>query len=409
VGNSQSAGTECVTCTAGKAANAARTACTDLFDRTQGGLTDAGVVADILSTNVVLPRVSLDIDVDAGVLIDGSVKQRAFFSTMTVDIAAELRVGEDDIQFTAPRGVRRRAQNAPDAANLTEHASTYRRADLEQQTRNIQQESNRLAECLQNPESCDLTAVVYRLQQHTSRVQELLPVVTNSPRATRAAHAVANTTRRSLQTSGSFEIVIDNDDPAAAFTFLVAAVKNPDSGLMQKHPGIFSDSLGYTFTCTLGQYLPANSAVCQSCVASGLANSIPNAAKDACEPCGVRETPDPATSGSTCTCAKDAYDATKSQIRCYVMGEPYEATIGDPATRCMPCDDTAAPLDCVECQMGVVRMREGYSLSETQLAQGVDFASIVDQRAVYPCFENGTCTGDPLTPCDPATGSAGPL
>jgi hypothetical protein len=290
------------------------------------------------------------------VLIDGSVKQRAFFSTMTVDIAAELRVGEDDIQFTAPRGVRRRAQNAPDAANLTEHASTYRRADLEQQTRNIQQESNRLAECLQNPESCDLTAVVYRLQQHTSRVQELLPAMT--PRATRAPPGVPNTTRRSLQTSGSFEIVIDNADPGETITDLVAAVEDPNSALMQKHPGITGDSLSYTFTCTLGQYLPANSAACQGCAG----DSIPNAAKTACDPCGVREVPDPATGGSTCTCAKNAYDSTRSQIRCYVMGEPYEATVGDPATRCMPCDDAAAPLDCVDCQQGVVRMREGYSL-----------------------------------------------
>ena len=233
VGNSQSAGTECVTCPAGKAANAARTACTDLLDSTQGGLTDAGVVADILSTNVVLPRVSLDIDVDAEVLTDGSAEQRAFFSTMTADIAAELDVvgvGEDDIQFTTPRGVGRRAQDAADAANLTEHASTYRRADLELQKRKIQQESNRLAECLQNLESCDLTAVVDRLQQHKSRVQELLPVMTRSPRATRAPPVVANTTRRSLQTSGSFEIVIDNDDPAAAFTALVAAVEDPTAG-----------------------------------------------------------------------------------------------------------------------------------------------------------------------------------
>jgi hypothetical protein len=199
--------------------------------------------------------------------------------------------------------------------------------------------------------------------------------------------------------------VIDNDDPGAAFTALVAAVEDPNSALMQKHPGITGDSLSYTFTCTLGQYLPANSAACQGCAG----DSIPNVAKNNCDPCGVREVPDPATSGSTCTCAKNAYDSTRSQIRCYVMGEPYEATVGDPATRCLPCDDAAAPLDCVDCQQGVVRMREGYSLSETQLGQGVDFASIVDQRAVYPCFENGTCTGDPLTPCDPATGSAGPL
>jgi hypothetical protein len=323
---------------------------------------------------------------------------------MTVDIAAELGVGEDAIQFTTPQGVRRRAQDAVDTPHPTQHASTDRRADLELQKRNIQQ---RLAECLQNIESCDLTAtaaqVVDRLQQHKSRVQEQLPAMT--PRATRAPPGVPNTTRRSLQTSGSFEIVIDNADPGAAFTALVAAVEDPNSALMQKHPGITGDSLSYTFTCTLGQYLPANSAACQGCAG----DSIPNAAKTACDPCGVREVPDPATGGSTCTCAKNAYDSTRSQIRCYVMGEPYEATVGDPATRCLPCDDAAAPLDCVDCQQGVVRMREGYSLSETQLGQGVDFASIVDQRAVYPCFENGTCTGDPLTPCEPATGSAGPL
>jgi hypothetical protein len=199
--------------------------------------------------------------------------------------------------------------------------------------------------------------------------------------------------------------VIDNDDPTPAFNALVAAVENTNSELMTKHPGISSGSLEYTFTCTIGKYLPANQADCQGCVG----DLIPNAAKTDCEPCGVREVPDPATSGSTCTCAKNSYDSTNSQIRCYVMGEQYEETIESTEPRCMPCDDSAEPLDCVDCQQGIVRMRPGYSLSETQLGQGRPFELLEGQRAVYPCFENGTCTGDPLTPCDPATGSAGPL
>jgi hypothetical protein len=174
---------------------------------------------------------------------------------------------------------------------------------------------------------------------------------------------------------------------------------------MIKHAGIISGPLEYTFMCALGTYLPANQADCQGCVG----DSIPNAAKTACEPCGVREVPDPDTRGSTCTCAANAYDAASSQIRCYAMGQHYEETIGPPATRCMPCDDAAAPLGCVDCKQGVVRMREGYSLSETQLRQGKPFESVVGQRAVYPCFENGTCTGDPLAPCAPETGSTGPL
>ena len=63
------------------------------------------------------------------------------------------------------------------------------------------------------------------------------------------------------------------------------------------------------------------------------------------------------------------------------MGQHYEETIGDPPTRCLPCDDAVAPLDCVDCQLGEVHMREGYSLSYTQLHQRVIFDQIVGQRA----------------------------
>ena len=79
-GNSQSTGTVCTTCPAGKAANPTRTLCNDLLDSTGGGLQDAGVVASILSTSDVLPRVALDIVVDDAVLDDGSTEQLAFFA-----------------------------------------------------------------------------------------------------------------------------------------------------------------------------------------------------------------------------------------------------------------------------------------------------------------------------------------
>ena len=209
---------------------------------------------------------------DASTTCD-AVPPCAVASTTTAGKCSILAFNEADIKIARVQTVRRRTEG--DTITNGTHrppqtsggrASANRQANLELQKREALKDSSlqKMAECLQNLDSCDLATVAGRLLtahgrphttlQHTNeRHERPEPPWPVPPRV------VTNMTRRSLQTStASFEIVIDIVDPTTAFNTFVTAVENPSSALMTKHAGISSSSMSYTFTCTLGKYLPLN-------------------------------------------------------------------------------------------------------------------------------------------------------
>ena len=210
--------------------------------------------------------------------------------------------------------------------------------------------------------------------------------------------------RRAQAIAVAFDMVVDSDDPGAAIANLAAQLNDPSSALMQGAVGSSIDftSLKFAFICPVGMYRPPGDVDCKTC--SG--DRIPSEDLLTCIPCPSRQSPDPRTVGTTCTCAPTFYNSTRSLIKCYNEGQYYKE-LPAPAEACMPCGG----MDCIDCDAGhTTRVSPGWATSTSVLVtvRANGFNAVLDQRALYPCHIEGTCNGLAISAATdlPATGSS---
>jgi len=253
--------------------------------------------------------------------------------------------------------------------------------------------------------------------------------------------------RRLQATAIQFDFVIASDNGVAAIAELNQQLADPDSALRNSPTtsGVNPDIVPVLeFVCPDMMVIPEGLStcrycdpgkepiddVCQPCSAvdrvgaayfvseNGTCHGcepgkMPNALKTECIDCeNGKFTADgtvclacPASQGSNevrdgCTCDQKHYNASLGDIACYKDGANYQngdfaATFVPPtilAEQCLSCE----ALTCVECsydpegdRVSSVKMKQGYSLSETKISQGVPFEDIVGHRGVYPCQLDG--------------------
>eukprot|EP01048_Picozoa_sp_COSAG05_P022800 COSAG05_NODE_4693_length_1407_cov_1.469419_1_plen_379_part_10 len=206
-----------------------------------------------------------------------------------------------------------------------------------------------------------------------------------------------------------FDLVIDDPNVEEVLTDLVEQIQDPTSALMTSSiVGNIDPDMApvFSFVCPIGMYRPIGDANADCMYCEG--NSVPDEGTNfgSCRDCLPGLAPDP-TTRSVCVCDASHYDATLGEIKCYEEGQKWGAI--ESQSGCLPCAD----LDCVTCALDgtigepgaafVVQMNAGFSLSSTNVEQGVSFAAIHGQRAVFPCAAyDETCTGDLSSPCTAA-------
>jgi predicted outer membrane repeat protein len=242
---------------------------------------------------------------------------------------------------------------------------------------------------------------------------EVQEVSISGIRAATGVSAGPSGRRRVQDVTIAFDVTILSSNSAAAITELSAQLAVPASTLLQGALGSSIDpaSMAFKFTCPVGMHRPSGDKDCRVC--SG--NRIPSEDIMSCIPCPSRQSPDPRTTGTTCTCAANYYNSTHSSIKCYDTSQYYSPLERDHSEDCMPCGG----MTCVDCSKGYVTdVLPGYSMSTSALeaARANGFNSVADQRAIYPCplcelgdMDDCPCEGLPIDPVsdflDPTTGT----
>ena len=115
-------GISCDPCPGGSATNAGHTGCDDLSAKDNNGeaivqITSAATAAQVLEGTSLLPQVTMEIQADPAVLVEGSVEQMQFFQDLAAEMAAALGIDISDVEITGVRptvdgGDRRRLETA---------------------------------------------------------------------------------------------------------------------------------------------------------------------------------------------------------------------------------------------------------------------------------------------------------
>ena len=208
--------------------------------------------------------------------------------------------------------------------------------------------------------------------------------------------------RRAQTTAMEVDVSILSANPGDTLLELEQQLQDENSPLLSMPTSTIDANVGMaiTFACPIGLHRPAGAADCLPCSGTAIPDTEDNTR---CVECPARMAPDPATS-TTCVCDAGFYDATLSNVECYDLGGRFRADVVREVDACVSCEQ----LDCVECKLGHTYVKQGYSVSSTQIKTGVEFMAIAEQqRAVYPCMDTQACSGELTAPCRP--GTQGPL
>ena len=218
--------------------------------------------------------------------------------------------------------------------------------------------------------------------------------------------AADSTGRRRAQSSSiAFEMVVVNcPDVGAVLQDLTAQMQNTSSTLLS-NLDLEGTGPSFSFTCPLGMYRTDEMPDCEYCQGS----SIPDmeTGRKSCRDCVPGRAPR-LPELDICVCSAGMYNASQGgELKCYDKGEMWKVlparTVVDECISCLE-------LECVTCEANNnIRITAGYATAVGQTAQGTAFPRLLEQRAVFPCPSDGTCSGDFEQPCTASSGTAGPL
>jgi hypothetical protein len=101
-------GISCDPCPGGSATNAGHTNCDDLSAKDNNGeaivqITSAATAAQVLEGSSLLPQVTMEIQADPAVLVEGSVEQMQFLQDLAAEMAAALGIDISDVEIIGVR------------------------------------------------------------------------------------------------------------------------------------------------------------------------------------------------------------------------------------------------------------------------------------------------------------------
>ena len=187
---------------------------------------------------------------------------------------------------------------------------------------------------------------------------------------------------------------------AGALYSLDSALTDPThpTAVVLEGLGMQTDTFEVGARCPAGKTRTGDDTTCYKCPFPKFTTD-----RETCIACP--EGQEPSDKGDECRCGDGFYNSTTGNVNCYTLYETYvpawdfadkskqfDSTPGD---QCTPCPEGGGADSCVSCVGGVVRMKSGYGLGDSDQRQSsLPIDVIAGPRPVFECLIKSQCFGD---------------